>query len=160
MKHILIAVLALVLSSSVWAQRERKHSNQETDKQSKEIVARLEARLASINKVLDQIDWQPENYIDKQLAKQQKTAEVTWRKWMLEVRNELKDYSKDLGQYLKSLGNVMQSAGALTRAESEFNLLFTNMQRKFLDESKQFDQLTAASKARHDIAMNAIRNMK
>lgn len=152
----LLALFTLLLVSNSMLDRAVAQSDKE------EAAARkhLEVRKAELRSILDKIDWQPEAYIDKQLAKQQKIVEIEWRKWLLQVRNELKDQEKDIDHLLRSLGNVMQANGSFVRAASEMNLLQTENIRKILKEGDGFDGLTEASKARHEIAMNAIRNMK
>lgn len=132
----------------------------QSDKEEAAARKHLEVRLAELRSILSKIDWQPAPIEDKQLSKPQRSEEIEWRKWLLQVRNELKDQEKDIDQLLRGLGNVMQANGSLVRAASELNLLQTENQRRILKEGGEFDQLTEASKARHDIAMNAIRNLK
>ncbi len=155
MKYLLALIALLFLGSSTV-----DRAVAQSDKDEATTRKQLEVRKAELRSILDNIDWQPAPFNDKQLTKQQKSEEIEWRKWLLQVRNALKDYEKDIDQLLRALGNVMQANGSLVRAASEMNLLKMEDMKRILKESEQFDLLTEASKARHDIAMNAIRNLK
>jgi hypothetical protein len=95
-------------------------------------------------------------YIDKQLAKQQKNAEFAWAEWMQDTRKRLDDYANDVKHTLKK----KLSEEALADACKQLNERFTQMKESILTESRKFQTLSNASKARHEMAMNAIRNMK
>lgn len=60
----------------------------------------------------------------------------------------------------KLMGQIQETQNGLTEKMAQMNMQFLALQEATQMESRKFQTLSNASKARHDIALNAIRNMK
>lgn len=71
---------------------------------------------------------------------------------------------QDLGKLLNAGGNFGDtpglSGGDMIQQMAEMNMAFLKLQEAVQMESRRFQTLSNASKARHDIALNAIRSIK
>jgi hypothetical protein len=107
------------------------------------------AQLTSLDRTIESaINIPPPNTLTK-------TQLDEWRKqtqWLIKVQKQMSDHKKSLGT-LKQ-GETMESHMA------QMNMQFLALQEATQMESRKFQTLSNASKARHDIALNAIRNMK
>jgi predicted RNase H-like nuclease (RuvC/YqgF family) len=150
MRYLILALLALTLSTEANAQTEkRKPSNHETDKQSED-NARLQKRLDALEDLLSSVRWEPEN---TGLDAQQRKAEAEWEKWMLATRNELKSYVRNLDRYLKRKVKDAEQV-------KSFDMQYLNLQEKMQDESRRFTMLSNISKTKHDTVKNSIGNIR
>jgi hypothetical protein len=78
-----------------------------------------------------------------------------WRKqtqWFSVTRKNYSDYKADLMK--------VKQGETLEAHMAQMNMQFLALQEATQMESRKFQTLSNASKARHDIALNAIRNMK
>ena len=79
--------------------------------------------------------------------------QAAWRAqsdWLKSVRSRLADYR----------GKLMRQDTAMVEEMAAMNMQFLALRRASEKESRKFQTLSNASKARHDIAMNAIRNLR
>lgn len=145
MRHVTILLFALLfIGSSVRAADESCTDD-------------LRSRLKEFESVLDLFNVNHGGeYIDKQLAKQQKNAEFAWVEWMQETRKRLKSYENDIKHALKRNLSPEDAANACKLLNEQW----TELKESILTEGRKFQTLSNASKARHEMAMNSIRNMK
>jgi hypothetical protein len=155
MKHILVLFLTLVLASPVLAQVEKKAkvSNHETDKQAEDNATRqnLRDRLDALEAALKSVQWEPHK--SPGLDAPERKTEQEWEKWMLDTRQELKTYVRNLDKILKR--KVLDP-----EAVRENNMQFQALQNAVDNESQKFNTLSNASKSRHETAKNAIGNIR
>jgi hypothetical protein len=109
-----------------------------------------------VRQVLDEVEWEPKREPARQMTKEQHQTEVEWSKWMLDVRKRLKAHETQLRTLLKKKLTDEQRGDQAKLMNAQFLALQESVQM----ESRKFSTLSNASKARHEIAMNAIRNMK
>lgn len=79
--------------------------------------------------------------------------QAAWRAqsdWLKSVRSRLADYR----------GKLMRQDTAMVEEMAAMNMQFLALRQASEKESRKFQTLSNASKARHDIAMNAIRNLR
>lgn len=137
---ILFALLAMVLIV---------HSAFATDELYKKQMNERLSSLTTVDKTL-------ENLIIQAPPKQSSKTELEqWRKqtqWFSVTRKKYSDYKLDLTK--------VKQGESLETHMAQMNMQFLALQEATQMESRKFQTLSNASKARHDIAMNAIRNMK
>lgn len=115
-------------------------------------------RLSSVQAAIAALDAQIATPAPRALA----PAELAqWKEhgaWLSRVRTRFADFLAENG------GNFGDSAGLkgadMMQKMAEMNSQFLALQQATQTESRRFQTLSNASKARHDIAMNAIRNIK
>ncbi len=87
-----------------------------------------------------------------------------WREhgaWLSSVRQRLAGFLADNGGAFGDTPGLRGVAGAdMMKKMAQMNMQFLALQEATQTESRRFQTLSNASKARHDIALNAIRNMK
>lgn len=76
--------------------------------------------------------------------------------WLASVRERLRAHLTDRDAAL----STPTAPSDAPRRMATMNMQFLALQDAVLSESRRFQTLSNASKARHDVAMNAIRNMK
>ena len=76
--------------------------------------------------------------------------------WLASVRERLRAHLADRDAAL----STPTAPSDAPRRMTAMNMQFLSLQDAVLSESRRFQTLSNASKARHDVAMNAIRNMK
>lgn len=137
---ILFALLAIVLIV---------HSAFATDELYKKQMNERLSSLATVDKTL-------ENLVIQAPPKQSSKTELEqWRKqtqWFSVTRKKYSDYKLDLTK--------VKQGESLETHMAQMNMQFLALQEGIQMESRKFQTLSNASKARHDIALNAIRNMK
>ena len=137
---ILFALLAMVLIV---------HSAFATDELYKKQMNERLSSLTTVDKTL-------ENLIIQAPPKQSSKTELEqWRKqtqWFSVTRKKYSDYKLDLTK--------VKQVESLETHMAQMNMQFLALQEATQMESRNFQKLSNDSKARHDIAMNAIRNMK
>lgn len=155
MKHLIVLLFALLIASPVFAQTEKKAkiSDHNSDTQAEENATRAQMRdrLNELEAVLKSVQWEPHK--SQGLDSPERKAEQEWEKWMLETRNDLKTYVRNLHKILKS--KVLDAS-----AVRESDMQFLALQEAVHNESRKFNTLSNASKARHDTAKNAIGNIR
>jgi hypothetical protein len=114
----------------------------------------LRTRLNELENILKSVEWEPKRESAQQMTKEQHDTEVEWSKWMLSVRKRLKAISKDI-QAVLVLKPEERARGSKLILE-QMKILTDGLEA----EGRKFQSLSNASKARHDVAMNAIRNLK
>jgi hypothetical protein len=72
------------------------------------------------------------------------------------VRSRLADYRGKL----TAVGRELPNGAAMVEKMAAMNMQFLALRQASEKESRKFQTLSNASKARHDIAMNAIRNLR
>ena len=86
--------------------------------------------------------------------------QAAWRAqsdWLKSVRSRLADYR---GKLTAAFGQELPNEAAMVVKMAAMNMQFLALRRASEKESRKFQTLSNASKARHDIAMNAIRNLR
>lgn len=85
--------------------------------------------------------------------------QAAWRAqsdWLKSVRSRLADYRGKL----TAVGRELPNGAAMVEKMAAMNMQFLALRQASEKESRKFQTLSNASKARHDIAMNAIRNLR
>jgi hypothetical protein len=89
---------------------------------------------------------------------------VQWNEhgdWLSSVRERYADFLAENGGAFGDTPGLMGAAGKdMMQKMAQMNLQFLELQQATQTESRRFQTLSNASKARHEVAMNAIRNMK
>jgi len=81
--------------------------------------------------------------------------------WLSSVRERYATFLAENGGAFGDTPGLKGVAGAdMTKKMAQMNMQFLALQEATQMESRRFQTLSNASKARHDIALNAIRNMK
>lgn len=81
--------------------------------------------------------------------------------WLSSLRERYANFLAENGGAFGDSAGLAGTAGAdLTKKMAQMNMQFLALQEATQTESRKFQTLSNASKARHDIAMNAIRNIK
>jgi bifunctional pyridoxal-dependent enzyme with beta-cystathionase and maltose regulon repressor activities len=86
--------------------------------------------------------------------------QAAWRAqsdWLKSVRSRLADYHEKL---TAAFGRELPNGAAMVDEMAAMNMQFLALREASEKESRKFQTLSNASKARHDIAMNAIRNLR
>ena len=87
-------------------------------------------------------------------------ATANWNEqtaWLTRARDRYVAYAKDARA---TFGNARLSDDAMVQKMAAMNMQFLALQEATQAESRKFQTLSSALKTRHDIALNAIRNMK
>jgi hypothetical protein len=85
------------------------------------------------------------------LSRPERAAYDRHTAWLLDVRDRLEAHV--------GLRNQVSGSGMVAEM-TRMNQEFLELQQAVQSESRKYQTLSNASKARHDVAMNAIRNMK
>ena len=118
-------------------------------------------RLSSVQSAIEVLDAQialpePPKLTPAQL--------VEWKEhgdWLSSVRERYANFLAENGGAFGDTPGLMGTAGKdMMQKMAQMNLQFMELQETTQTESRRFQTLSNASKARHDIALNAIRNMK
>jgi hypothetical protein len=81
--------------------------------------------------------------------------------WLLSVRQRYATFLAENGGTFGDTPGLAGVAGAdMAKKMAQMNVQFLALQEATQQESRRFQTLSNASKARHDVALNAIRNMK
>lgn len=145
-KIILLFVALLTLASA-------SHAGGDPKKQVADIYTKQRddrtTLLTTLTKTLDSaINIPPPNTLTKSQLDE-------WRKqtgWLMDIRKKMSDHKKALG--------ILKQGETMETHMAQMNIQFLALQEATQMESRKFQTLSNASKARHDIALNAIRNMK
>ena len=160
MKALLLTLLVACIATTSFAQETRKVYTQShvLEKQGSGQITRddLRKRLSEIESILKSVEWTPKREPARQMTKEQHDTEVEWNKWLLGIRNRLKAQATDIQVLLKK----KLSEEEMVEKMAAMNMQFLALQEATQQESRKFQTLSNASKARHETAMNAIRNMK
>ncbi|HET6513103.1 MAG TPA: hypothetical protein VFH43_12995 [Candidatus Kapabacteria bacterium] len=160
MKHLAILLALLLVTSSASAQKEKKSnvysSAGSAARSQSELNLLLTEQQKKIQQVLNDVEWTPKIEPARQMTKEQHDLEVEWSKWLLDVRNRLKAHATDIGVLLKK----KLSEEEMVQKMTAMNLQFQVLQEATQMESRKYQTLSNASKSRHEMAMNAIRNIK
>jgi uncharacterized DUF497 family protein len=146
-KVIIFITLLLTVVSHSFAGGDPTKANA-TDTHTKQKTDRL-AAIAMLDKTLQTaINTPPPNTLTKeQLDEYRKQTQ-----WFIKLRKKYDDHKTAL--------NTMKQGVTLEAHMAQMNMQFLALQEATQMESRKFQTLSNASKARHDIALNAIRNMK
>lgn len=116
----------------------------------------FEKQLSERTKSLTTLDKTLESLINQVPPKNFTKSELDqWRnqtKWLTDTRKKMSTYKTDLIK--------MKQGETIETHMAQMNMQFLALQEATQMESRKFHTLSNASKARHDIALNAIRNMK
>ncbi len=118
-------------------------------------------RLSSVQAAIDVLDQQ----IAVPVPDKQSSAQVAeWKEhgaWLASVRERYANFLAQNGGAFGGTPGLVGTAGAdMAKQMAQMNTQFLALQEATQTESRRFQTLSNASKARHDIALNAIRNMK
>jgi hypothetical protein len=160
MKNLRLVILVISLVGPAGAQPTQKVKSAATPittEHKAQLLTQTKQRIGQLDSVLKSVTWE-----DPKAAKAgkldvsaaQKKADAEFNSWLLGVRTKLQSLRRD-----------MQAASALSGEEAvqkmaQLNTQFLALQEATQMESRKFQTLSNASKARHDIALNAIRNMR
>jgi len=115
-------------------------------------------RLSSVQAAIAVLDAQIATPPPRGLARAELAQWKEHGTWLSGVCARLADFLAENG------GNFGDSAGLqgadMARKMAEMDSQFLALQQATQSESRRFQTLSNASKARHDVAMNAIRNIK
>jgi len=115
-------------------------------------------RQSSVQAAISVLDTQIATPAPRGLARAELAQWKEHGAWLSSVRTRFADFLAQNG------GNFGASAGLngadMAQKMAEMNSQFLALQEATQKESRRFQTLSNASKARHDIAMNAIRNIK
>lgn len=119
------------------------------------------SRLSSVQATITTLDAQIALPMPRKLT----SAEVAeWKEhgaWLSSVRERYAGFLADNGGAFGDTPGLKGVAGAdMVKKMAQMNMQFLALQEATQMESRRFQTLSNASKARHDIALNAIRNMK
>ena len=121
-------------------------------------TATLKTRISGIQALVQTLDQQLALQPPRGLAADE---QVQWKDhgaWLASVRKRYAQYAT------AAEGNFGDTAGLsgddMVKRMAEMNLQFLQLQEAVQNESRRFQTLSNASKARHDIAMSSIRNIK
>ncbi len=118
-------------------------------------------RLSSVQTAIDVLDKQIAAPVRSKLTPEQL---VEWKEhgaWLASVRERYANFLAQNGGAFGGTPGLMGTAGAdMAKQMAQMNMQFLALQEATQTESRRFQTLSNASKARHDIALNAIRNMK
>ena len=118
--------------------------------------ARLSAVQAAIEVLDRQIAIPPPKLLAAQLAEWKEHGE-----WLSSVRTRFATFLAENGGAFGDTPGLAGVAGAdMTKKMAQMNMQFLALQEAVQAESRRFQTLSNASKARHEVAMNAIRNLK
>ncbi len=156
MKHLIVFLLALAFVSPALAQvgKKAKVSNHEIDKQAEENRKIIRDRINELESVRKSVQWEPHKSPGLDAPEHEKKADHDWQKWFFDVRKDLHEYSRACTSFLKL------TDAEIVASMASMNMQFLALQNAVQNESRKFQTLSNASKARHDVALNAIRNMK
>ncbi|MBC8145664.1 MAG: hypothetical protein H7X80_08755 [bacterium] len=90
--------------------------------------------------------------------REQKTLLIDLRERYVRHATELRASLTNAGT--SGFGTSLEGSSELVDAMAQMNMQFLALQEATQMESRRFQTLSNASKARHDIALNAIRNVK
>ncbi len=118
-------------------------------------------RLSSVQTAIDLLDTQVAMPAPPKLTPAQI---VEWKEhgaWLASVRERYANFLAQNGGAFGGTPGLVGTAGAdMAKQMAQMNTQFLALQEATQTESRRFQTLSNASKARHDIALNAIRNMK
>ena len=80
--------------------------------------------------------------------------------WLASLRERYANFLAENGGNFGDTAGLKTASADLTKQMAAMNMQFLKLQDATQMESRRFQTLSNASKARHEIAMNAIRNMK
>jgi len=122
-------------------------------------AARL--RLSGVQTVIETLDAQIATPPPKGLTAAQLLEWKEHGAWLSSVRERYANFLAENGGAFGDSAGLAGTAGAdLTKKMAQMNMQFLSLQEATQMESRKFQTLSNASKARHEIAMNAIRNLK
>ncbi len=143
---ILFVVLLSVASASYAGNDPKKPATADIYTKQRDDRAAL---LTTLDRTLESaINMPPPNTLTKVQLDQ-------WRKqtqWLIKIQKQMSDHKKSLG--------IIKQGETIEMHMAQMNMQFLALQEATQMESRKFNTLSNASKARHDIALNAIRNMK
>ena len=125
-----------------------------TPERKAQLVAQTQERIKQIDAVLKSVKWAPDKGADRSLSEQERKVEVEFNDWLGGIRSKLETLKKDMQFGTTLIGED------LVQKMTQMNLQFLALQEATQMESRRFKTLSNASKARHDLALNSIRNMK
>jgi len=115
-------------------------------------------RLSGVQAAIATLDAQIAAPAPRSLTAAQQAEWKEHGAWLSSVRQR---YATFLAENGGSFGDTPGVSGAdMAKRMAQMNMQFLALQEATQMESRRFQTLSNASKARHDIALNAIRNMK
>jgi hypothetical protein len=109
-----------------------------------ETAATIQSAIGTLNDLLAETP-------PRGLSRLERAAYDRHTAWLIDVRDRLETHV--------GLRNQVSGSGMVAEM-TQMNQEFLELQRAVQSESRKYQTLSNASKARHDAAMNAIRNMK
>jgi hypothetical protein len=157
MKMLLLSLAGLVLAGLLPAQPAQKTkpaaSVTAVDRKT-QLIAQTKQRIAQIDVVLKTVKWEPAKNQGPALSAQARKVDAEHDAWLAGVRGRLEKLRNEM-----QFGTTPMGEDVVEKL-TQMNLQFLALQEATQMESRKFQTLSNASKARHDIALNAIRNMK
>ena len=118
------------------------------------------ARLSSVQTAIATLDGQIAIPAPKDLTA---VELVEWNEhgdWLSAVRERYANFLAENGGNFGDTAGLRTASADLTKQVAAMNAQFLKLQEATQIEARRFQILSNASKARHEIAMNAVRNMK
>jgi hypothetical protein len=158
MRYSLLVLTLLVIASGSNAQDPGKpaQSNGSLVRSESEFNLLINEQQRKLQQALNEVEWEPKREPASQMTKEQQKLEVEWSKWMLDIRKQLKAQATTLSTLQKKKMSYEQKLEEMKEVNMQFLALYEAMDM----ESRKFQTLSNASRARHEAAMNAIRNLK
>ena len=135
-------------------------------------VAQRDSTVTDARNKLEELIQQP---VPKELTKEQVKNWKEQTQWLKSVSERLAAYQEKqkqssepsepvlttkVGQPKKVTVKQKEAATTAMTATTQTNMEFQNLQNSIQMESRKFQTLSNAAKARHDVAMAAVRNLK
>lgn len=118
-------------------------------------------RLSSVQTAIEALDAQIAVPVPPGLSPAQLAEWKEHGAWLSTLRQRFATFLAENGGAFGDTPGLKATAGAdLTKQMAQMNMQFLQLQEAVQAESRRFQTLSNASQARHDIALNAIRNIK
>lgn len=157
MKNLLVCLLGLVCLDVSFAQGVQKKpaAAPRAAERKAQLLAQAQDRIRQIDTVLRTVKWEAPRAPTSDLPEVARKAEIELNEWLKGVRGRLQGLKQDM-----QFGTTLKDDGDLVAKMAELNQQFLALQQAVQMESRKFKAMSSASKARHEAAMNAIRNMR
>jgi len=123
----------------------------------RKLQALSKERAEAIDRLTRELDRLIVQAIPRKMTPDEQAAWRAQSDWLKSVRSRLADYR---GKLAAALGREEPNGGAMVDEMAAMNMQFLALRQMSEKESRKFQTLSNASKARHDIALNAIRNLR
>src|SRR5688572_22752297 len=156
MRSLLFVAISVLLFHAAIAEDAKKpmEAQRVADRKS-QLVAQTRDRIRQIDSILQTVKWEAPAETRRELPAGERKLDTEFNQWLKSVRARLQTVKKDMQQFGSS--NV---DAKMVEEMAQMNAQFLALQKSLQAESRRFTTLSSASKARHDVAMNAMQNME